>query len=443
MKIQQLIDSIDRSTCNFLAVDEIRGKLEEAGYVHLDPSRPFGRLEGSKYYFEKNGSAIFAVNIGKRLREGSGFRIIAAHSDSPCFKLKPNPEIICADGTVLLNVEKYGGGILYTWFDRPLSMSGRVLLKGKDALHPEVRTFDFRLPVATIPHLAIHFNREVNSGNSLSVQKDMKPVLGRFTREELADFAREGGVVKFMISSFLGIGSSEIISSEVCLYPVGAPVLTGAHIAKGEPEYIQSGRLDDLSMVYCGLYGLLEADGEREGSDHTRVLAIFDNEETGSGTKQGAHSPYLRNMLERICLAVAPDMPDLFHINLHNSFLISADNAHAYHPNYPEKYDPVNHPEINGGPVVKINANCKYMTDAYGEAVFVNVCREAGVTCQHFVNHGDVAGGSTLGNILTAQLEIPGVDMGCGLWGMHSACETGGVLDHVLTAKVFRQFFVG
>lgn len=436
MKISQLIGSIDRSTCNFLAIEEIRKHLETAGYKKLDPSKSFGVLDGRKYYFEKNGTSIFAVNLGEGIKEGSGFHIVAAHSDSPCFKLKPNPEIVCADGTILLNVEKYGGGILYTWFDRPLSMSGRVLLRGEDPMHPVEKVFDLREPVATIPHLAIHFNREVNSGNSLSVQKDMKPVLGRFNKEELYAMRNGGGAVKYMVAKHLGVNPDEIITSEICLYPVGAPVINGMN-----KEYIMSGRLDDLSMVYCGLYALLEADEEKEASAHTRVLAIFDNEETGSGTKQGAHSPYLKNMLERICRAVAPDEPDLFHRNLHNSFLVSADNAHAYHPNYPEKYDPVNHPSINGGPVIKINANCKYMTDGHGDAVFAELCRQEKVPFQYFVNHGDVAGGSTLGNILTAQMEIAGVDMGCALWGMHSACETGGVSDHEDTARVFKAFF--
>lgn len=436
MKIQQLISSIDRSTCNFLAVEEIRGKLEEAAYTRLDPAQSFEKLEGKKYYFEKNGTAIFAVNIGDGLRSGSGFRIVAAHSDSPCFKLKPNPEIITADGTVLLNVEKYGGGILYTWFDRPLSMSGRVMLKGEDALHPVEKVFDLRKPIALIPHLAIHFNREVNSGNSLSVQKDMKPVLGRFSKEEIEESKPYGGLIGRIISRHLGLRAGEIIASEVCLYPVGRPEVAGEN-----EEYVMSNRLDDLSMVFCGLYALLEADNISADASHTRVLAIFDNEETGSGTKQGAHSPYLKNMLERICLSVDPQAKDLFHRNLHNSFFISADNAHAFHPNYPEKYDPVNHPRIGGGPVIKINANCKYMTDARGDAVFSSLCKESGVPYQYFVNHGDVAGGSTLGNILTSQLEVSGVDMGCALWGMHSACETGGVTDHVNTAEVFKIFF--
>ena len=437
MKIEQLLGSLDRSTCNFCAVEEIREKLISEGYKPIDPSKPLGRLEGNKYYFEKNGSAIFAINIGSGIADGAGFRIIAAHSDSPCFKLKPSPEIITSDGTVLLNVEKYGGGIMYTWFDRPLSMSGRVMVKGNNPFSPRQLVFDLREPVAVIPHLAIHFNREVNSGNALSVQKDMKPVVGRFSREELLKFMKEGGVVNSMIAAHLNIDPSEILSSEICLYPVGKPVLAGFH-----KEYIESGRIDDLSMALTGLYAFLDADADKNQTPQTRVLAVFDNEETGSGTKQGAHSPYLKNMLQRICESVASEQRDLFHRNLHNSFLVSADDAHAYHPNYSEKHDPVNHPVIGGGPAIKINANCKYMTDAQSAAVFAALCDEAGVPYQYFVNHGDVPGGSTLGNILTSQLEIPGVDMGCAIWAMHSACETAGVADHLYTAEVFKLFYL-
>lgn len=437
MKIEQLIDGIDRSTCNFCAVSVIREILEDHGFKRLDPGKSFGTLAPGRYYFEKNSSAIFAVNIGSRLSEGKGFRIIAAHSDSPCFKLKPSPELIQKDGTVLLNVEKYGGGILYTWFDRPLSLSGRVFLKGQDSLSPQELVFDLREPVAIIPHLAIHFNREVNSGNALSVQKDMHPVIGRFTTEELEAYKANGGVINTLIADHLGVEPSEIIGSECSLYPVGAPEIGGV-----QGEYIESGRLDDLSMVFTALYGLLEAEAENPIPEHTRVLAIFDNEETGSGTKQGAHSPFLGKMLERICNSVCPEEADAYHRNISNGFLISADNAHAFHPSYPEKYDPVNHPSINGGPVIKINANCKYMTDGFGASVFASLCEETGVPCQYFVNHGDVAGGSTLGNILTSQMEIAGVDMGCALWGMHSACETGGVIDHIETARVFKAFYL-
>lgn len=433
--IDRLLKSLDKATCNFCAVEEIESRLKEVGYQELDPGKKWTLKTGDKVYLKKNSSSVFAFRIGSGIGEGAGFRIVAAHSDSPGFKLKPNPELYGENGVTLLNVEKYGGGILYTWFDRPLSLSGRVMLKGMDALRPEEKIFDLRRPIATIPHLAIHFNREVNSGNSLSVQKDMKPVIGRFSDEEIANYKKRGGVINSLVADNLGVEPKDIIGSEIWLYPVGEPVLNGV-----SDEYFQSGRIDDLSMAFTGLEAFLNA-SESPAAAHTAVLAIFDNEETGSGTKQGAHSPFLKNTLERICSTLCKGENDAFQRNLHNSFLISADDAHAYHPNYPEKHDPVNHPYIGGGPVIKINANSKYMTDAHSAAVFATLCEEAGVKCQYFVNHGDVAGGSTLGNILTAQMDIPGVDMGCAIWAMHSACETAGVSDHEDTEKVFRKFF--
>lgn len=434
--IKRLLDSLDVATCNFCAVKEMERRLMEAGYKELDPRESWEIRNGDRFYCKKNSSSIFAFAIGKGIESAEGFHIVAAHSDSPGFKLKPSPELYGENGVVLLNVEKYGGGILYTWFDRPLSLSGRVLLKTEDPLHPKEVIFDLRRPIATIPHLAIHFNREVNSGKAISVQKDMKPVIGRFSHDEILRCSQKGGIVKCLVADHLGVDPDEIIGSEIWLYPVGKPVLTGVN-----EEYFQSGRIDDLSMSLTGLEAFLNADRDNPEPAHTRVLAIFDNEETGSGTKQGAHSPFIKNIMERICLSVSPGNRELFHRNLHSSFLISADDAHAYHPNYPEVSDPVNHPYIGGGPVVKINANSKYMTDGYSSAVFSALCEKAGVECQYFVNHADVAGGSTLGNILTGQLEIPGVDMGCAIWAMHSACETAGVSDHVDTEKVFRLFF--
>lgn len=431
--IQKLFDRLDRSTCNFLAIDTIKKELETAGFTPLLQHERWNLKPGGKYYMTKNDSAIFAFVLGTELPSDSGFRIISAHSDSPCFKIKPNGEIVGDGGVVSLNVEKYGGGILYTWFDRPLSVSGRILVKGKDALHPETLLVDLRRAVATIPHLAIHFNREVNEGNKLSVQKDMKPVIGYFSEDEIKNAARAGGFVKTMVAKEAGISSEDIIDYELVMYPFEKASLTGVN-----GEYFQSARIDDLSMAFAGLEALLcECDRPAES---TRVLAIFDNEETGSGTKQGAASPVLRDMMERICRLTSGEPEDLYRA-IANSFMISADDAHAWHPNYNEKYDPTNHPVIGGGPVVKINANCKYMTDGEGAAIFRTLCKEAGVNCQYFVNHSDVAGGSTLGNISSSQFDMKGVDMGNAIWAMHSARETAGVSDHLETVKVFRHFF--
>lgn len=431
--IQRLLKYLDRSTCNFLAVDTICRELDKAGFSRLNACDKWALRPGDCRYVVKNGSAVFAFIVGDEDPASAGFRIISAHSDSPCFKIKPNAEIYGDGGVVSLNVEKYGGGILYTWFDRPLSISGRVMTRGKDALHPETHLIDLKAPVAFIPHLAIHFNRAVNEGNPLSVQKDMKPVMGYFEASDIEEQKKQGGLVRMTVAKHLGIKPEEILEYELNLYPVEPAGLCGVN-----NEYFQSGRIDDLSMAFAAMEALLAAKDVRTPA--TRVMAIFDNEETGSGTKQGAHSPVLRFMLERIVACIGGDNESFFRA-VENSFMISADDAHAWHPNYNEKYDPTNHPVMGGGPVIKINANCKYMTDADGSAAMQQLCEKAGVPCQYFVNHSDVAGGSTLGNILTGQLDLRGVDMGNAIWAMHSARETGAVKDQEDTVKLFTTFF--
>lgn len=434
--IQRLLEYLDLSTCNFLAIDTIRRVLDEAGFHELRQTDRWNLNPGDCRYVVKNGSAIMAFVVGTDDPAETGFRIISAHSDSPCFKIKPNAEIYGDGGVVTLNVEKYGGGILYTWFDRPLSISGRVMVAGDDPLHPETRLVDLRRPVAFIPHLAIHFNRAVNEGNPLSVQKDMKPVMGYFTPEEIESQRAHGGLVKMLVADQLGIAPEDILEYELALYPVEPASLAGV-----SDEYFQSARIDDLSMAFAALEAIVETSNQLMPPKSTCVMAIFDNEETGSGTKQGAHSPLLRDILDRICLCHPDHEDESLYRAAAASFMISADDAHGWHPNYNEKYDPTNHPVLGGGPVVKINANCKYMTDADGAAVMHALCREAGVNCQYFVNHSDVAGGSTLGNILTGQLDLRGVDMGCAIWAMHSARETGAVSDQLDTVALFTTFF--
>lgn len=434
--IKNLLERLDEATCNFCAVKVIKAALEEEGYVELKEADKWEVKSGDKFFVEKNNSAIFAFHIGNERPEDAGFRIIASHSDSPCFKLKPDPEIYCENGMVFLNVEKYGGGIMYTWFDRPLSLSGRVTVKGKDSFSPKNAVFDLKKPIATIPHLAIHFNRAVNEGNPLSVQKDMRPVLGRFTPEQIAKEKETGGIIRNLIARHLMIRPEDIIGLEASLYPCEKGRIIGVN-----GEFMQSGRIDDLSMAFTSLEALLNSDRDKGTTKATKVMAVFDNEETGSSTKQGAHSPILKNILKRICLCLSPDENDSFYRAVSRSFLVSADDAHAFHPSYSEKHDINSHPYMGGGPVIKINANSKYMTDSHGAAVFADLCERAGVACQYFVNHGDVPGGSTLGNISTSQLDMPGVDVGCAIWAMHSAAETASVSDHIDMEKVFRIFF--
>lgn len=433
--IDQLLGWLNASTCNVMAVATIENELKKAGFTQLLPENQWEITPGSKHYMIVNNTAIFAFVAGDNEPYKNGFHIISSHSDSPCLKLKPNAEIYGQGGVLKLNVEKYGGGIMYTWFDRPLSLSGRVALRSGNPLSPRIERIDLKRNIATIPHLAIHFNRAVNEGNPISVQRDMLPVAGVFSDTEIENFNKQGGYVKYLISTQLGVKAEDILDYELCFYPLEKATRIGTN-----DSLFQSGRIDDLSMSFASLRAFLDASVKPSAS--TRVLAVFDNEETGSGTKQGAGSPIFASMLERVCCSLAgEDNSEVFNRAIASSFMISADDAHAWHPNYDGKYDPTNHALMGHGPAIKINANCKYMTDADSAAVFRALCDEAGVPVQYFVNHSDVAGGSTLGNILTGTLPLRGVDMGAPIWAMHSAAETASCEDHISCIRVFTTFY--
>lgn len=421
-----LLEFLKASPVNFLAAAEIERRLIKGGYTRLDPKERWDIKPGGKYYMMKNSSAVFAFDLSAG-EPTAGYKIISAHSDSPGFRIKPHAEMACENGVVKLNTEVYGGPILYTWFDRPLSLAGRVMLKSGNVLYPETRLVDFKRPLLLIPHLAIHFNRGVNDGNPLSRQKDMLPVIA-IVKEKL----ESGNMLLNLIAGELGVDKSEILDFDLSLYDVTPGCTVGVH-----DEFVSAGRLDDLSMAHAALTALMQSESDR---GMNRVMAIFDNEETGSGTKQGAASPVLVNALRRINEALGGGEEE-FQMSMARSFMVSADNGHALHPNYPEKQDPTNHPALGGGPVIKINANCKYMTDADSAAVFAAVCERAGVPVQYFVNHSDVAGGSTLGNILTSQIDLRGVDMGAAIWGMHSVRETASVDDVEYIIRAFTTFY--
>lgn len=425
--IQRLLDFLNASPVNFLAVKTLKETLNNAGYKHLNAGDTMPAMKaGDKFYVTKNDSSLYAFEIGEKPLAEAGAHIICAHCDSPTFRIKPNAEIYGDGGIVKLNTEVYGGAILSTWFDRPLSLAGRVVVNGSDALHPEVKLLHIERPLLTIPNLAIHFNRQVNDGVKLSKQKDTLPVLGIINEQ----FEKENLLIN-IIAAELNIEPSSIIDFDLYLYDTTPACLVGIH-----NELISAGRLDDLSMVHAGLEALLSS----ESNGTTKILAIFDNEETGSGTKQGAGSPFFANTLQRIILAQGGTMDDFYRM-VENSFMISADNAHAWHPNHSEKYDPTNHPVMGGGPVIKYNAAQKYSSDAYSASIFFGICKAAGVPCQQFVNHSDVAGGSTLGNILTSSIPLCGVDMGNPVWAMHSARETASVADHEYCIKAFTKFY--
>ncbi len=425
--IQRLLRQLDASPVNFLATKYIANELSSHGYRRIDASQPIGELApGDKIYVTKNDSSIYAFRIGRKPLAETGFHMVCAHCDSPTFRIKPNAEMLCEGGIVKLNTEVYGGPILSTWFDRPLTIAGRVIVKGKDAMSPETRLLHVKRPLLQISSLAIHFNRQVNDGVKLSRQKDVLPILGIVSNE-----LEKGNLLMDVICGELGVKADSVLDFDLYLADATPACTFGVH-----DELISSGRLDDLSMCYAGLDALLAADE----SDRTQVLAIFDNEETGSQTKQGAGSPFLASMLKRIALAQG-GTEESFYVAVEKSFMVSADNAHAWHPNYGEKYDPTNHPVLGGGPVIKFNAAQKYASDAVSAAIFAELCHKAGVPCQRFVNHSDVAGGSTLGNILASSIPLRGVDMGNGVLAMHSCRETASVADHLNCIKVFTEFY--
>ncbi|MDE5561525.1 MAG: M18 family aminopeptidase [Bacteroidaceae bacterium] len=431
----RLEDFMNASPVNFLAVETIKKRFEEQGYREWNAGEPCPAVKsGDKLFVTKNGSAIFAFHIGKRPMAESGMHIVAAHCDSPTFRVKPNAEIKCEGGLVKLNTEVYGGAILSTWMDRPLSLAGRVVLashdKDEDVTQPSVRLLRIDRPIVTIPNLAIHFNRQVNDGVALSKQKDMLPVLTAMPHStETAH-----GILMTLVAEELGVAKEDILDFDLYLYDTTPAQCVGLH-----GEFVQSGRLDDLSMVHAGMEAMLANSATPEV---TKCLAIFDNEETGSQTKQGAGSPFFASVVRRLVAGQdSTDSYEAFAMCVEHSFMISADNAHAWHPNYNEKYDPTNHPVMGGGPVIKYNASQKYLSDAVGAAVFMQICRNAGVPYQTFVNHSDVAGGSTLGNILSASFPVRGVDMGNPIWAMHSARETACIHDHENCIKVFTEFY--
>ena len=425
--INRLLNFLNASPVNFLAAKNIASYLEQAGYRRLDPQMPIGEVKaGDKLYVTKNDSSVYAFHIGRLPLTDAGFRMICAHCDSPTFCIKPNAEMTCEGGIVKLNTEVYGGPIMSTWFDRPLTIAGRVIVRGEDALHPKTLLLHVKRPLLQISNLAIHFNREVNDGVKLSTQKDMLPILGIVTSE-----LERGSLLMNVICGELNIKQEDIIDFALYLADATPACTFGVH-----DEFLSSGRLDDLSMCFAGLEAMIAT----ETIDTTKVLAIFDNEETGSQTKQGAGSPFLSMMLKRIALAQSGS-EEAFYQAVERAFMISADNAHAWHPNYSEKYDPTNHPVLGGGPVIKFNAAQKYASDAVSAAIFAEICREAGVPCQRFVNHSDVAGGSTLGNILASSIPVRGVDMGNAILAMHSCRETGSTADHIYCVKAFTKFF--
>lgn len=418
--VSELADFIKASPTPFHAVAEIARILEKNGFHKLSEGDVWNVERGKKYYVVRNNSSIIALKAGMDLEE-YGFNVTASHSDSPTFKIKENAEIEVKKKYTKLNTEGYGGMLCSTWFDRPLSVAGRAVVQKGNCLETKLVNIDRDLVM--IPSLAIHMNRDANDGHAYNKQTDMLPLFG--------GNVLENGSLKLLIASELNVKPEEIYGMDLFLYNRMEPVVWGA-----ENEFFSGPQLDDLQCAYASLQGFLEGENDKS----INVYACFDNEEVGSGTKQGAASTFLYDTLWRVNQALGKKEED-FHRALAGSFLLSCDNAHAVHPNYPDKTDEGNCVYMNDGIVVKSHAGQKYTSDAVSIAVFKTLCERAKVPVQFFANRSDMAGGSTLGNIAMSQVSMNAVDIGLPQLAMHSSYETAGVMDTCYMIRAARELY--
>lgn len=421
-----MLDYIYKSPTRYNATENAAEILEENGYRKLELNSIWNLEKGGKYYTTKNSSALIAFRVNSDDIEKDGFRIIGSHTDSPNFRIKPNAEMVSEGAYLKLNTEGYGGMILSTWLDRPLAIAGRVFTKGENPFRPSEKIININKPICIIPNLAIHMNRSVNDGYKYNKQTDMLPLMS-LTGE---DFKKEG-YLKNLVAEEIGVTAEDIIDYDLYLYEYEKGCFTGV-----DEEFLSTGRLDNLSMFYSSLRAILSSESEKGVS-----LAVgFDNEEVGSSTKQGADSNLLLNIMERICLSLGKNREEFFSA-VENSFIISADLAHAVHPNVNRMADPTNRPVMGKGPVIKIHAGQAYTSDGYSISVYKEICKSVGVDYQEFVNRSDERGGSTIGPISSTHIEIPSVDIGAPILSMHSIRELGCVSDFYDTYKSFIKFY--
>ena len=414
---KKLLKFIQKSPTAFQAVEEMSQRLQKEGFKELKEEKHWDLKAGGNYFVTRNHSAVIAFSIPKK--PAWKFHIMASHSDSPALKIKENPEMEVEKAYIKLNVERYGGMLLAPWFDRPLSVAGRLVRKNGE-IQEKLVAVDKDLLV--IPNLAIHMNREVNDGYKYNVQKDMLPLY--------SDYDGKGSFMKLMAAE-ADVAEEDILGHDLFLYDRTPGTVWGAN-----EEFISAPRLDDIQCAFASLEGFLR--GERKES--IAVHCVLDNEEVGSTTKQGAASTFLKDTLMRINMGLGRTQEEYL-MTLADSFMVSADNAHALHPNHTDKTDPVNRPVLNGGIVIKYNANQKYCTDGVSAAIFKDICDRAEVPYQTFVNRSDMAGGSTLGNISNTQVPMKTVDIGLAQLAMHSVYETTGAKDTESLAKAAAVLF--
>lgn len=418
-----LLSFIDASPVSYFAVANMIKALESSGYRSLNESDKWTLELGGKYYLQRNSSALLAFQLGTQYPWESGFNIVGAHTDSPHLKLK-NESLSQSAGCLKVSVETYGGGIHNTWLDRDLSLAGRIAINGENGV--ESRLVDFKRAVGSIPNLAIHLNREINSGFEYNAQSHLPVILSGSTPA-----IDEKGYLKTLVAAQAGVDADSILEMDLFFYDTQKGALIG--LAK---DLIAVARLDNLAMCHCIYNSLIGADNPQQ----TNIGAFFDNEEVGSRTMMGADSNYLPTLLERIIFSLGGNLEDGLRAK-HLSFFISTDGAHAVHPNFTEKHDKSYAPLINQGPVIKLSANFRYATTAVTAGQFINLCHKAGVPYQKLANRSDLPSGSTIGPASSAALGIQTVDVGNPMFAMHSIRESQGILDHYYMSKVLQTFF--
>jgi len=423
---REVVEFIDESPSTYHVVKNCSDILDENGFERIMPREKWEIKRGGKYFFKKSSSTIIAFTVGENFDVKKSFKIFGAHTDSPCFRIKPNPEMV-TENIVRLNTEVYGGPILGTWFDRPLSIAGRVIVKGEDPFFPKTVKIKIDEPLLTIPNLAIHQNREVNNGVKIDKQNDVLPVISLINK----NFEKEGYFERIILEK-TGIKKEDIIDFDLYLYATEKGCLLGAN-----EEFMSSPKLDNLASVYTGLIGLVEAE---ENQDRINIFVAFDNEEIGSATKQGADSNYLLNTLERISLALGLSRGDFLQM-LESSYILSADAAHAAHPAHLGKTDPTNRGRINEGISIKISAKQKYTSDGYSIAIIKQLIEGTEIRIQPFVNESNELGGSTIGPLSSTHLDIDGVDLGVPMFAMHSVRELCGIFDVFYLKELAKEFF--
>ncbi|MDD3367340.1 MAG: M18 family aminopeptidase [Lachnospiraceae bacterium] len=417
-KAKELLQFIEKSPSCYHVIDNFRKQLTGKGFTELREEARWDLQPGGQYFVTRSDSAIIAFKIPKE--HFTNFQIVASHSDSPSFKIKEKEEMLVDEHYVELNVEKYGGMICAPWFDRPLSVAGKAVVEQDGRF--VTKLVNVNRDLLMIPNVAIHMNRQVNDGYAYNAQKDMIPLLGEETAK---------GKFRKLIAENIGVEENKILSTDLFLYNRVAGSIWGA-----DREFISSTKLDDLQCAFSSMEAFMAA----ENAKSVNMCCVFDNEEVGSTTKQGADSTMLSDTLERICHSMGYSIEE-YHMAIASSFMLSADNAHAVHPHHQDKADPTNRPYMNHGIVIKFNANQKYTTDSVSAAIFKAICDKAEVPYQTYVNRSDIAGGSTLGNISNTHVSLNTVDIGLAQLAMHSPYETAGIKDTWYIIRAIQEFY--